>query len=310
MNRPLTVVLVPFSGGGRDPGPQTGPDALVELGLLTCLSENHQVRCRDVSRMYPSWPSRGMQPGRVFGADDVEAMSRLAGAEVFAAHRLSQVAVVIGGDHSISLGTVSQPHHPDLYPGSSVGLLWIDAHYDAHTISTTHSKYANGLPFAAALGRGSAWCASHMRTPRGWRRLRYAPQDVLHVGAGELDCEKEEVQLLDELGVMRVTMHGVHTRGMAHLRSAVENFLQRHDKVVVSIDLDAIHSRYAPGVSFPNQTGLHPFHLGLIGEMVSSHGGLIQIEVMEYNPVRDIEQKTGILAIAILETFLQKKHPQ
>jgi arginase len=305
MSHRAVIILAPFSGGGRSVGPADGPGVLMKLGLAEHVSRFCDVSLLNASEIFTAtWPNRPMHPGRIIGGEEVEHVARLLGALVFSAHRTSRIPVVVGGDHSVSLGTVTQVCDRDLYPGCRTGLIWIDAHYDSHTVRTTHSRYANGLPMAAALGAGNLRYAQRRKSSRGWHRLVYDPKDVIHIGAGKIDCEPEEVALLHRLGVHCVTHDDIFTHGIAYLGSSLREFVGKYEKLVVSMDLDVIDKAFAPGVSFQNAHGLHPVHLELISRIVRTHGGLTQLEIMEYNPLNDVEHKTGLLVLSLLEAFM------
>lgn len=298
MKRPIEVIGVPFAQGGRKGGSARGPQGLIAHGLLDFLcTRGLTPTYTDVQRLSASPEIFGASPvlsGPVRSHDAVLSVAKLAGARVFAAHTLGRLPLVIGGDHSISLGTVPQFLDPVFSHGRKVGLLWLDAHYDAHTPKTSHSHFANGLPFASALGYGerALGCYGAFGKAAQHRRLRFRPENVLHIGAGSSDCEPEEVALLQKLNVKSVTMADIHREGSEVLMRALDAFLHEVDDVIFTFDLDAMHKKFVPGVSFQSTGGLFPWHAFKIAQMVAASGKLRQIEIVEYNP--DAEEYTSL----------------
>jgi arginase len=317
MRKTLRVISVPFALGGRKGGVAHGPDALCAHGLLRHLGKictsvhSVNVALEDVSAEMPSSPSA--LSGNIHAIGAVREMTRHVGAQVFIAHRLGQFPVVIGGDHSVSIGTLPQLLDPAISNGRRVGLLWIDAHYDAHTPKTSHSHYANGLPLASALGRGARSLGSFRTDSTGRRhRLHFLPTRVLHIGAGESDCESEEVALLEKLRVKTVAMRDMHRDGALSFMDPLRTFLGAVDDVVLTVDLDAIRKDFAPAVSFQSEYGMLPSQLFRMARTVAESGKLRQVEIMEYNP--DFEEYgendspiTAHLVFDLLATLLAIK---
>ena len=289
MKRQMSVIGVPFALGGSESGPAKGPRALIAGGLLSDLNNlGYEATYVDTKAMSanPAIFAHREEGGRMHSANAVREVTRIAGAHTFMAHRTLRFPLILGGDHSVSIGTLPQFLDPAITSSKKVGLLWIDAHYDAHTRRTSHSHYANGLPLASVLGRGdSTLFAYRMRVGKATpKRLSFSPRYVLHVGAGDSDCEPEESALLANLRVRTVTMRDIRNGGVDAFARPLEQLLKCVDHLIVTIDLDAIHQDYAPGVSFRSQHGMIPPEAFLIGDMIAKSGKLRQLEIMEYNP--------------------------
>ncbi|OGZ06415.1 MAG: hypothetical protein A2845_01250 [Candidatus Lloydbacteria bacterium RIFCSPHIGHO2_01_FULL_49_22] len=298
MKRPIEVIGVPFAQGGSKGGSANGPRGLIENGLLDFLETNGLTSTyTDVqgTSMFPEiFSASPVLSGPVCSHDAVLEVAKLAGARVFAAHTLGRLPLVIGGDHSISLGTVPQFLDPVFSHGRKVGLIWLDAHYDAHTPKTSHSHFANGFPLASALGYGerTLGCYGAFGRAAQHRRLRFRPEHVLHLGAGKSDCEPEELALLQKLNVKTVTMTDVNRGGYKVLIDALDALLCEVDDVIFTFDLDAMHKKFVPGVSFQSTGGLFPWHAFKIADRIATSGKLRQIEIVEYNP--DAEEYTDL----------------
>ena len=310
----VDIIGIPFALGGSNPGPARGPmvlrDERIEERLQKLGHTTSFVDVREKTLLPEIFTATPILSSPICSENSVIDVSKISGAYVFRSLRLGHIPLVIGGDHSVSIGTLPQFLDPALSYGRHVGLLWIDAHYDAHTPKTSHSHYANGIPLATVLGRGSRSMGCYSRSDGGRKkRLKFAPWNVLHIGAGSTDCENEEIELLDTLGVSRISMDDIHRDGIMRCIATLERFIHSVDDIIVTIDLDAMHKKFAPGVSFPSSGGILPGMVTMIAERVAKSGKLRQLEIMEYNP--DNEEwdeagnpKTAMLACVLMETFL------
>ena len=168
-----------------------GPDALICSGSLKLGYggdfESHQnLRVRENLSIDTTRVARG----KVHYEHEVAQVVRLVSAHTFASLRHGHIPVVLGGDHSISIGSVGAALHPEFLRGRTFGLVWIDAHLDAHTHLTTPSRRAHGLPLATLLGYGPRKLLEciHSVTPSSYagRRTRCSmlSANVIHVGCG------------------------------------------------------------------------------------------------------------------------------
>lgn len=195
--------------------------------------------------------------------------------------------IVIGGDHSIAVGTWSSFHSP-------FGLLWIDAHMDSHTPATSPSGAYHGMPLAALLGRGDMYHSNVLK-----------PQNVALIGIRSY--ESGEANLLKELNVRIYFMDEVKKRGLkaimpealAHITKGVQHF-------GVSLDLDALDPTETPGVGSPEPGGLHKQDLLPWLRVLGQDPRLLAFEMTEFNPERDVKDKTKQCAFEVLKEVM---HP-
>ncbi|GEM_PF-3676150 len=311
MNRMIEVIGVPFALGGRIQGSAGGPDALMTYGLLSCLhSLGYQTNYCNLEQK-SSFPEIFVPTpelrGKIYSERRVYEVAKLAGAKVFACHRVGNFPLVIGGDHSISLGTLPQFLEPSVRGERKVGLLWIDAHYDAHTELTTASHFANGLPLAYALGSGETMLGCYggdVHDTLQKKRLSFDPHLVLHIGAGESDCEPEERALLELHNVRTVSMKDIHDNGEAMFIRPLLQLLDQIDELVVTFDLDAMKKDFAPAVSFQSKNGMNPHQAFLIADMVRKSTKLRQLEIMEYNPDFEIYENGNPVTAVFVKNLL------
>lgn len=188
--------------------------------------------------------------------------------------------VIIGGDHSCALGTWNGVTGFGRHP---VGLLWIDAHLDSHTPFTSPSRHIHGMPLALLLGEGDSrllLSGSGVVDPRCCAVL------------GVRSFEAGEPERLNRLGVRFYTMDEIRRRGLrVCLQEAWHRVSRARHGFGVSLDLDAIDPRFAPGVSVPEPGGLSLPHLLQSLRGLPRHR-LRAIEVVEFNPLLDRDERT------------------
>jgi arginase len=203
--------------------------------------------------------------------------------------REGRVPIVLGGDHSIALGTLGGLAAAAGGPGAA---LWIDAHGDLNTPQTTPSGNVHGMPLAAALGHGGAGFQSE-----AWPLPALDPARTTLIGVRSLD--DGERALLGELDLAVHTMSEVDRRGIEPL---VADALQRAAGaafVHVSLDMDALDPEVAPGVGTAVRGGLSYREAHLAMELVAESGLLGSFEIVEVNPILDRANATAALAVEL-----------
>lgn len=203
--------------------------------------------------------------------------------------------VVLGGDHSVALGTLG-----GLAQARGVGgVLWIDAHGDLNTPETSPSGNVHGMPLAAALGFANGRFESD-----AWTLPAVAPERVALVGLRSLDARERD--RIRELGVKAYTMSDIDRIGIE--RAVRESLTQIAGPgfVHVSLDMDALDPEVAPGVGTPVRGGLSYREAHLALELVAESGLAGSFEVVEVNPILDRENATAALAVELVASALGK----
>lgn len=207
---------------------------------------------------------------------------------------------VVGGDHSCAIGTWSGVHDA-LKDQGEVGLIWIDAHMDSHTPETTESGRIHGMPLACLLGYGYPTLTMVLNT-----QPKFKPQNVCLIGVRSF--EEGEAEFLKTQNVRIYFMDEVKQRGIdVVLAEAVELVSKNTIGFGVSLDLDAIDPLDAPGVDVPEPDGIAADKLCEALPMVVNHPKFIGSEVVEFDPLRDVGQKTEKLLVKILNIFAARK---
>jgi len=207
-----------------------------------------------------------------------------------------QLPLVLGGDHSIALGTLGGL--ADAY-GSKGGVLWIDAHGDLNTPDSSPSGNVHGMPLAAALGM-----AGSRFEDEGWLLPAVTPDRVALVGVRSLD--DGERRRIRDLGVKIFTMSDIDRIGIERAIRESLSHIAGPGFVHVSLDMDALDPEVAPGVGTPVRGGLSYREAHLALELVAESGLAGSLEVVEVNPILDRENATAQLAVELVASALGK----
>jgi arginase len=199
-----------------------------------------------------------------------------------------RIPIVLGGDHSIALGTLGGLA-ARRGPGA---VLWLDAHGDLNTPHTTPSGNVHGMPLAAALGRGGAGFESD-----AWTLPALVPERVAVIGARELDPGERE--LIAALGLPVFTMSEVDRRGIEEVVTDALRRAAGAPFVHVSLDMDGLDPDVAPGVGTAVRGGLTYREAHLAMELVAESGLLSSLEIVEVNPILDRHNATAALAVEL-----------
>ena len=229
----------------------------------------------------------------------VELCSRLE-REVHGALAEGHIPITIGGDHSLAIGTVSGASRFHWERGESMGLIWVDAHADLNTPTSSPTGNIHGMPLSVLLGNG------HSELVRiGGRSIRVKPENVALVGIRTLDGE--EKSLCRKSGIRYFTMREIDERGMhSVMKDALAVASQGTTGVHLSFDIDGVDPLYAPGVSTPVTGGLSYREAHLALEMLADSGLLRSMDFVELNPMTDISHKTAQLIVELAQSALGK----
>jgi len=211
------------------------------------------------------------------------------------------IPIVLGGDHSIAIGSVSGLASFHRKRGDKVGVIWFDAHGDMNTPETSPSGNIHGMPFAAILGLG----AKELTQISGFSPKVY-PEDCVLIGARSIDTE--EAATLKNSGIRVVTMRELDERGMSAVMDEAMWWASRRTVGFhVSMDMDFVDPYYAPGVGTPVQGGPTYRESHLAMEKVADSGKLLSFELAEVNPVLDVANRTAELGVQLISSAFGKK---
>lgn len=205
-------------------------------------------------------------------------------------------ALFLGGDHSISIGSVKAAAHdsPD-----TLGVIWIDAHADFNTPETSPSGNIHGMPVAVLTGDGADVLVSI------GDGITIPAENFVQIGIRDVDPTEAVRVNASNLNVF--TMREIDTHGMAAIADKTLNILKNCDRIHVSLDLDSLEPAEAPGVGTPVQGGLSYREAHLLAEILSECGKVRSLDVVEVNPILDERNKTATLAVELVASMLGKQ---
>jgi len=197
--------------------------------------------------------------------------------------------IVLGGDHSLGAGSVGATADVAAVKGHDIGLLWVDAHGDMNTPATTTSGNVHGMPLAALLGPEPAELSRI-----GARSPKVRADRTVLIGIRNLDEQEKQVILDSKVSVF--TIKDIDRHGIAVvMERALAIAGQGTSGIHVSFDLDVCDPAIAPGVGTPVKGGLDYREAHMLMEMVADSGKLIGLDLVEINPILDVQNQTAIL---------------
>ncbi|MEX2116006.1 MAG: arginase [Bacteroidota bacterium] len=208
--------------------------------------------------------------------------------------------LVLGGDHSIAIGSIAGIASLCRKQKKRLGVLWIDAHGDLNTSETTPSGNIHGMPLAASLGLGAIELTSI-----GGDFKKLVPQDVVLIATRDLD--DGERKFIKQVGLNIFTMEEIDKHGMSEVMSRALRKLKGVDHLHVSFDLDAVDPQVSPGVGTPVKGGLNYREAHLIMETLNESGIMSSLEVVEVNPILDNRNQSAEFAVELIQSGFGKK---
>jgi arginase len=287
-------------GSGRR-GVDMGPSAIRIAGLADRLKElgNKVVDDGDID-------IKNIEELRVgdMKARYVREISRASKVLSEKVHRIVQrnhFPLVLGGDHSVAVGTISGIATYCRAKRRKLGVLWVDAHGDVNTPSTSPSGNVHGMPLAAILGMGPKEL-----THVGGAFRKVDPRHVAIVGLRSLD--EGEKQFLKKYGVNVFTMADIDRQGIHRvMKRAISRVSDGTSFVHVSFDLDAVDPTVAPGVGTPVKGGLDYREAHLIMESIFDAGVMTSLEMVEVNPILDEHNVSAEFAVELVQSAFGKQ---
>ena len=220
--------------------------------------------------------------------------------QVHAALTGGRCPIVLGGDHSIAMGSIAGVSRFQKGKGGRIGLVWIDAHADMNTPNSSPSGNIHGMPLSVILGHGHPEL-----TGIGGETVKVDPSNVALIGIRTVDGEEKD--LIRKSGVRYFTMREIDERGMhAVMKEAIAVASRGTAAIHLSFDIDGVDPLYAPGVSTPETGGISYREAHLALEMLADTGLLRSMEFVELNPMTDHAHKTAKLVVELVQSALGK----
>ncbi len=295
------VMGVPVREGTGRNGADAGPQALRAAGIREVLRcAGHSVE--DVGNLaLGAVPALDHANAALKALPEVAAWTKVIHDSVVALPR-DRMPVILGGDHSIALGTLTGLSRRAATEGRPLFVLWIDAHPDCHTLESTTSGHIHGTPVAYAMGEaGFAGALAPVAHP-------LPAENICMLGIRSID--PAEAMVMARRGIAAASAADVASRGVAALLGPFLDRVKAADGILhVSFDADAIDPSAAPGVGTPVEGGLSVREAHEIMAQVEASGLLGSLELVELNPFLDRDRRTAKLLVALAATALGRKIP-
>jgi arginase len=293
----IRVIGVPLDLGASRRGVDMGPSAMRAAKLHTRI-RNLGFKVEDDGNVFaPEMEQRG-DPGdpKLRYLDEILATCEVIADRVELAQKEGTTPLLLGGDHSIAIGTQAGLARRS----RNRGLIWFDAHADFNTHETTPSGNIHGMPLSAAVGLGHPRLADFDQPGPKVR-----PENTVVIGLRDVDAA--EGRMLSDSNVTYYTMRDVDEHGMKRVvEEAIEIAAKGTQGVHMSFDLDVADPRWAPGTGTKVEGGLTYRECHLAMEMLADAEILSSLEFVEVNPLLDVLNQTGEFAVGLIASALGK----
>ena len=301
MPEKIRIIGVPMDLGASRRGVDMGPSALRVAGLQARLKQlGRQVE--DIGNIPVRQPEE-----QHYGEKNAKYLEEICETCKGLAETVSKTLdedffpLVLGGDHSIAVGTVAGVARHFQKQSKRVGMIWLDAHGDMNTPETSPSGNVHGMPLASIMGYGPPEL-----TGLDSVKPMVEPRNVAIVGVRDLDSK--ERRLVRESGVHVFTMRDIDERGMRDVMSEALRFAGDETAgIAVSLDMDFVDPSDAPGVGTPVRGGVTYREAHLAMEMIADSRSMVSLELVEINPVIDLHNATALLGVELVLSGLGKK---
>lgn len=284
----INIFSVPLFYGSDVNGVQFGPQSLIEHGLINNVLKSHEVTsvdsiiidAVDIDKKY--FDDQTMKYVRPI----VNGMVSLKD-KVYQTLTNQQFPFIVGGDHALALGSLSGVLKHD----ADTMVIWIDAHTDINTNMTSPSGNVHGMPLASALGLGDHWLTDLFEN-----NLR--PENLLYVGVRSIDQGEQEI----------IKKHNIAAMGVEDFSlEAIHSFIEARPnlKLHLSFDIDSLDKALVPGTSTPVDNGFEVEQVRSILKTIKATNRVTSMDFVEYNPLRDQDNKTLNSALSLLSTFFE-----
>lgn len=285
-NKKVKIFGVPLDLGSQKLGVDMGPNSLRYAGLIDALNFNN-IECCDYGDLYVNH-APNENPKEI-----IKEISEKLADLVFKAMDDNYIPIILGGDHSASIGSIAGAASK----ANELGIIWIDCHPDANTPETSPSGNIHGMTVAISLGYGYPElvnCAGF--------KPKVLPDNINIIGAKDID--EAEKTFLDSLGVKMFTLFDIDKLGIYKVMDDVLNNLRHCDVIHLSFDIDVLDPLIAPGTGILSKGGLCYREACYIMETLGKEKIVSSIDIIEINPLLDIKNTTAELAVELLLSCL------
>lgn len=297
-NHQISLIGAPTDIGAGARGASMGPEALRVAGIAAAL-HGHGLEVHDRGNLIGP-PNPWLPPDEGYRhLDQVVAWNRLVHDAVFAELQAGRMPLLMGGDHALSIGSISAVARHCREAGKKLRVLWLDAHADFNTSLLTPSGNIHGMPVACLCGHGP-----QALIEIGGTVPAISPKVVRQIGIRSVD--PGEKKFVHQVGMEVFDMRYIDEMGMRHTMELALATLDTNTHLHVSFDVDFLDPPIAPGVGTTIPGGPTYREAQLCMEMIADTGRLASLDVMELNPALDVRNQTAELAVDLIESLFGK----
>ena len=294
----LSLIGAPTDIGAGDRGAVMGPEALRVAGLVEALRQ-HGAEVLDRGNLAGP-PNPWLPPQHGYRhLDEVVAWNQGVHDAVLAELRLGRLPILLGGDHSLAIGSVAAVARHCREAGKKLRVLWLDAHADFNTSVLTPSGNLHGMPVACLCGHGP-----QPLLEIGGQVPALNPKWIRQIGIRSVDAG--EKRLVHQVGLEVFDMRYIDEMGMRHAMELALATLDANTHLHVSFDVDFLDPPIAPGVGTTVPGGPTYREAQLCMEMIADTGRMASLDVMELNPALDVRNQTARVAVDLIESLFGK----
>ncbi len=296
-----TIIGIPLDLGAENLGVDVGPNAFRYQNIIEKLQSSGyekedagfkindagNIQCGDRNQLEMGNP-------KLRYLEEIVRVSEESAKLVHDLINKGEKIIALGGDHSINLGVVSGA---SAALKGNLGLIYFDAHGDMQTDKTTISGNIHGMHLASLLGFGTKELVNIYQPG-----MKIKKANLLHVGGSDFD--QAEIELVEKENLSCFKMFDLLSNG---LKPVFEQIMKLNSQVIniwVSLDLDCIDVNYAPGSGMPNKAGFTYREIITMADYIGKNCNVIGVDVVEYNPLQDVDGKTAELGIELIAKFL------
>ncbi|KAI8912572.1 hypothetical protein EDD86DRAFT_201725 [Gorgonomyces haynaldii] len=269
----VTIIAASFHGGQPKKGVDVGPEWMLKRGLVKQLEGlGWHVNSAEPRDYEEKKPKTEFQYRNVKNINWVSAVAKDVHERVKNVVSKGQIALTLGGDHSLGMGTLSGTAavHPN------IGVIWVDAHADINTVDTTDSGNLHGCPVSFVMGLGPEL------EPFKWLKPCIKPDRIVYIGLRDVDAGEKKI--LKENNIKAFSMHEVDKYGIGKIMEMTFDYLGRDTPIHLSFDVDAMDPSVAPATGTPVRGGLTFREGHYLCESIFETGRLVSVDIMEVNP--------------------------
>jgi arginase len=301
MAEKIRIIGVPMDLGASRRGVDMGPSALRVAGLQSRLKQLGRQVEDEGNVMVPQAEEQPYGEKKARYLDEIAQTCKGLAERVRKTLEEDMFPLVLGGDHSIAVGTVAGAAAHFHKTGKRIGVIWLDAHGDMNTPDSSPSGNVHGMPLASIMGYGPP----ELVDLAGLKPM-VEPRNVALVGIRDLDSK--ERRFAKESGVHVFTMRDIDERGMREVMAEAIRFAGDDTAgISVSLDMDFVDPSDAPGVGTPVRGGVTYREAHLALEMIADSRTMASFELVEINPVIDLHNTTALLGVELVLSGLGKK---